>query len=198
MQDPHFLHSSTGSSPSKLMLGRTLWSHLDLLRPDDKCKEQQAQDQQQQSHDAHSAVRQFTVDDCVYAKNYSTGPLRLPGRVVGLQGTAMFRIRLGDGRIIVRHLDQLRPRVGDSPCDTTTSTNATGYELIGDDSRAPLDEPETVSEPKNSVEREPSLSAAAQESADRAEEPGTLGDVPAPSVEQLELPAEVNTQPQVR
>ena len=179
------------------MWGKKLRSHLDLLRPDDKRKEQQAQDRQQQSHDAHSAVRQFTVDDCVDARNYSTGPLWLPGRVVGLQGTAMFRIRLGDGRIIVRYLDQLRPRVGDS-CDTTTSTKATGDELIGDDSRAPLDEPETVNEPKDSVEREPSSPAAARESADRPEEPGMLGDVSVPAVEQLELPAEVNTEPQVR
>ena len=191
-------HSSTGSSPSELMWGRKLRSHLDLLRPDDKRKEQQAQDWQQQSHDAHSAVRQFTVEDCVYARNYSTGPMWLPGRVVGLQGTAMFRIRLGDGHTIVRHLDQLRPRVGDSSCDTTISAEGTGDEFIGDDSRALLKEPETVSEPKDSVEREPLSPAAAREPSDRVEDPGTLGDVPVPGGEQLGLPAEVNTQPPVR
>ena len=77
--------------------------------------------------------------------------------------------------------------MGDSSCDTTTSTKATGDELIGDDSMAPLDELETVNEPKHSVESEPSSPAAARESTDRAEEPGTLGDVPVPAVEQLEL-----------
>ena len=76
-------HSSTGLSPSELMWGRTLRSQLDLLQPDPSRKAQQAQDQQKQSHDAHSTERQFNLNDTVYARNYSTGPRWLPGYVVG-------------------------------------------------------------------------------------------------------------------
>ena len=103
-------HSSTGLSPAKLMWGRTLRSQLDLLLPDSSRKAQQALDRQKQSHDAHSTERQFNLNDTVYARNYRTGPLWLPGCVVGLQGSAMYEICLSDSRVICRHVDQLRPR----------------------------------------------------------------------------------------
>ena len=89
-------HTSTGTSPSELMWGRTLRSPLDLLLPDPSQKVEQAQDRQRKSHDAHSSAREFNVSDVVYARNYSSGPRWLPGRVVELQGKAMCKVQLGD------------------------------------------------------------------------------------------------------
>ena len=87
-------HSSIGSSPAELMWGRTLTSKLDLLRPDVDQKAQQATDCQKSSHDGHSSQRQFAVNETVYARNYSSGPQWLPGKIVSLQGNVMYCVRL--------------------------------------------------------------------------------------------------------
>ena len=104
-------HSTTGSSPSELMWGRRLRSKLDLLLPDGERRSQEAQDRQKRAHDSHAVDRQFNVSDTVYARNYGEGQQWLPGRVVGLQGSAMYRVRLDNDHVIVRHVDQLRHRV---------------------------------------------------------------------------------------
>ena len=50
----------------------------------------------------------------MYARNYSQGPLWLPGVVLNLEGSVMYQIRLNDNRVIRRHIDQMRPRVSGS------------------------------------------------------------------------------------
>ena len=109
-------HSSLGSSPAELMWGRTLRSRLDLLRPDTDKRAQQAIDRQRLAYDSSSPNRQFAINDTVYARNYGSGPQWLPGHIVDFQGTAMYVVKLRDNREMVRHIDQLRPRlcVGES------------------------------------------------------------------------------------
>ena len=65
--------STTGHSPSDLLFGRRLRSHLDLLRPNLNSKVRQKQNSQKQTHDYHAQERSFKVDDPVLAKNYRQG-----------------------------------------------------------------------------------------------------------------------------
>ena len=100
-------HSTMGISPSELMIGRCLHSHLDNLRPDLRRKVQRSQEKQKGVHDSHSRVRNFRVGDKVYARNYSGIPTWIAGTVSGLEGVLNYRVQLADGREIRRHADQL-------------------------------------------------------------------------------------------
>ena len=107
-------HSSTGVSPAELMFGRKLRSQLDLVKPDLGRKVRQTQDRQSKGHDTHAKPRSFAVGDTVYTRNYAQGPKWLPGTVVEIEGLVLLHIKLSDGRILRRHIDQVRPRsVGD-------------------------------------------------------------------------------------
>ena len=66
--------STTGESPAQLRWGRSLRSHLDLLRPDVAAKVHAAQSRQKIQHDQHSRMRQVEVGDSVSVQNYSRGP----------------------------------------------------------------------------------------------------------------------------
>ena len=50
----------------------------------------------------------FSVGDMVYARNFSSGPTLLEGRVLEVRGPLSFRIELGGGRIVWHHIDQIR------------------------------------------------------------------------------------------
>ena len=104
------------------MWGRRLRSKLDLVLPDAERRSQEAQDRQKRSHDCDSADRHFGVNDTVYVRNYGVGQQWLPGRVVGLQGSVMYRVRLDNNDVIIRHVDQLRHRVATT--DSTDSSNS--------------------------------------------------------------------------
>ena len=114
-------HSSTGSSPAELMMGRKLRTQLDLMHPDPRKKVQQSMDQQKKSHNAHARNRQFAVHDSVYVRNYGSGPLWLPGHIVSCEGTVMYQVRLSDDRIVRRHADQLRARISSTEQESSTS-----------------------------------------------------------------------------
>ena len=117
-------HSSLGSSPSELMWGRTLRSKLDLLRPDVDKRAQEATDRQRLAHDSRAPDREFAVNDTVYARNYGSGPRWVPGSIVSCQGTAMYVVKLSDNRELVRHVDQLRPRLCSGDSETSAETDA--------------------------------------------------------------------------
>ena len=104
-------HSSTGTSPSELMMGRKLRTQLDLLRPSTSNIVHQSQERQKKAHDRSARPRHFTAGDNVYYRNYRQGPSWLPGVVVDQEGSVLFKIRLPDGKIVRRHVDQLRQRV---------------------------------------------------------------------------------------
>jgi hypothetical protein len=147
------------ASPSELMWGRRLSSKLDMVLPDAELKSQEAQDRQKWSHDSHSADRHFGVNDTVYVRNYGVGQQWLSGRVVGLQGLAMYRVRLDSNHVIIRHVNQLRHRVV-----TTDSTGVDSSDLSDVGVPETGDSTETV---------EPESAETDQTSSDTSETPET-------------------------
>ena len=129
-------HSSTGTSPAEMMWGRRLRSQLDLLHPDSRRSASETEDRQKLVHDAHARPRQFALQETVYARNYGSGPLWLPGLVVGLRGSAMYDIQLSDKRVIRHRVDQLCSRVRNSGEDAGPSDDMLDDLASGDRSEA--------------------------------------------------------------
>ena len=105
-------HSSTGVSPAELMFGRKLKSQLDLIKPDAGKEPRKAQDHQRKGHDAHAKPRSFVVGEAVCTRNYAHGSRWLAGTVVEIEGPVLVHVKLTDGRILRRHVDQVRLRSG--------------------------------------------------------------------------------------
>ena len=51
----------------------------------------------------------------MYAKNYGPGAAWTPGVVTSLHGAMLYSVQLQDGRIVKKHVDQLRGRTETSP-----------------------------------------------------------------------------------
>ena len=100
--------TTTGISPSELLLGHRLRCHLDFIHPNLDAKVRQSQCHQKETHDYHAQDRYLQVGDHVLANNFSSGEPWLKGTVYRKTGPISFTIELTDGRIVTRHLDQLR------------------------------------------------------------------------------------------
>ena len=103
-------HSTTGVPPAELMLGRRLRSKLDLLRPNIRTTVVRRQVAQKENHDGKRWLRTFDIDDEVYAQNFALGRPWLPGVICAVDGPVSYVVRLEDGRIWRRHIDQIRTR----------------------------------------------------------------------------------------
>ena len=66
-------HSTTGISPSELLMSRKLKSRFDLLKPNIATRVIQKQREQKDSHDSHAIGRQFQEGDSVYARDFRQG-----------------------------------------------------------------------------------------------------------------------------
>lgn len=101
-------HSSTGSSPSELLMGRRLRNRLDLYFPTAEKKVIQAQERQKKYHDKSKTLRTFCIGDHVLIKNFrSKKPKWLAGSIVKCSGPLSYHIRLSDGVITRRHVDHI-------------------------------------------------------------------------------------------
>ena len=158
-------HTSTQVSPAELMFGRKLRSHLDLLRPSTGRTVRQVQDQQKKNHDVRSQSRSFVIGESVYARNYGQGSKWLPGLVIETEGSVLFRVCLIDGRIICRHVDQLRSRIGaDGPSeaeeelvDGPSQVNPAGDAAEEVEMRAP--EPDSIETSQGTQTPDPAITS---------------------------------------
>ncbi|XP_060786568.1 LOW QUALITY PROTEIN: uncharacterized protein K02A2.6-like [Neoarius graeffei] len=102
--------STTGLSPAEMLMSRRLRSTLDLLLPDVKSKIRKKQLKQKEHHDTRSKGRSFNSGDVVYIRNYSHGPKWIPAVVDENTGPVSYTVQTGDGRVMRRHVDQIRKR----------------------------------------------------------------------------------------
>ena len=99
----------TGISPSQL-LKRRIRSRLDLLNPILSKKVLDAQNKQKMHHNYHARDRTFAISDPVLCQDYGRGDELLPGHINVNSCPISLQIKLNDGRIMIRHQDQIRHR----------------------------------------------------------------------------------------
>ncbi|XP_036347496.1 uncharacterized protein K02A2.6-like [Rhagoletis pomonella] len=93
-------HATTGRSPAELFFNRQLKTYFDKVHPHELSNVKD-----------NPVVKQTFCDaDLVWIRNYSTGPKWLKGRIYSRTGPVSYKVRLEDGRVIKRHLDQIRSR----------------------------------------------------------------------------------------
>ena len=102
--------STTGVSPSELLLGRRPRSRLDLLKPHTAERVEERQEKQKQHHDLRSRERRFGVGDDVFVRNYHRGNKWIPGVIQQKTGPVSYRVKLANGTIRRCHQDQVRKR----------------------------------------------------------------------------------------
>ena len=103
-------HSTTGTTPAEILLGRRSHSRLYLLKPNIGQKVIDKQQQQKNFHDAHFRERIFSEGEKVFVKNNLKGKKWIPGSIIKQTGPVSFKVTLQDGKTIRCHPDQLRKR----------------------------------------------------------------------------------------
>ena len=103
-------HSTTGISPSELLLNRRPRSKLDLAIPNLTQKVRAKQLKQKIGHDQHAVARKFDVGDNVYVCDLPSKKDWVPGTIESTAGPLSFNVTLMTGQTFRRHADHLRPR----------------------------------------------------------------------------------------
>ena len=126
-------HSTTGTAPAELLLGRRPRCRLDLLHPDTKSKVRHKQEKQKAAHDRKAKLRSMEVRDKVFVKNFSQGPRWLPGWIVDSLGSRSLQVKLADGRVVRRHMDHVRVRsTSDGEQVREAHKDDDGFSLMGE------------------------------------------------------------------
>jgi hypothetical protein len=98
-------HSTTGESPSTMLMGRRLRTKHDLLMPSVKGNVERQQ-QLVIDRTATRNVRSFAEGDCVRVRNYGIGCKWKYGVITEVLGSRHYNIDV-DGNIWKRHVDQI-------------------------------------------------------------------------------------------
>lgn len=131
-------HTTTGQTPSQLLMGRKVKTHMDLLKPDLGATVRYKQALQKEQHDANAKDRIFIEGDPVFVRDVVNRKW-LPGVITDCTGPVSYIIRLEDGRIVRRHQDHIRFRTG--------STQFTEKDLEGYAPRAEIMPAHTTVQP---------------------------------------------------
>ena len=127
-------HTTTNVAPCTLLMGRSLRTRLDMIRPNLDSTVCAAQAKQKQHHDEHSKSREFLPGDNVWTRDFRNNETKwISGVVLQSVGPLSYMIQLDDGTLWKRHIDHIRSRVVrhniDTPISTPTSnTNDTTTE----------------------------------------------------------------------
>ena len=103
-------HSTTGLSPSEMLLGRRPRSRLDLMNPDLAQKVLSNQLQQKRTHDNSKQARSFKVGEEVYVRSFNNINHWIPGSILATTGPLSYKISLANGVVIKRHVDHVKAR----------------------------------------------------------------------------------------
>ncbi|KAL1431340.1 hypothetical protein MTO96_014353 [Rhipicephalus appendiculatus] len=80
--------------------------------------------------DGSRSVRHFYPGDAVYARNYQDGTKWVPGFITSVTGPLSYQVRLSDGSLWRRHVDQIRSRA--SPLDIGGADSDSGGDTADD------------------------------------------------------------------
>jgi hypothetical protein len=99
-------HTTTGETPAKLFMGRTLRTKLDLLKPD--TQKQVSDSQMKLAFSNDRKLREFEIGETVLARDYRSKDKWIRGTIASREGPLMYKIDVGYGILWRRHADQLR------------------------------------------------------------------------------------------
>ncbi len=97
------VHITTGKSPAQLFLGRELRTRITQIAENPKKFEEKQIEEKKK-------IREFEVGDSVLAKNYNRRSNWLLGEILKRVASTVYKVKVKDGRIIIRHVNQLRKR----------------------------------------------------------------------------------------
>lgn len=117
-------HCSTGESPATLMLGRSLRTKLDALRPNREQKMKRVQERQQRA----GTERSLQLGEEIWMRQYRGNEKWLPGKIVKRMGTTDYRVVDESGKETHRHIDQIRQRSRSSLICPTSTTERSSLE----------------------------------------------------------------------
>ena len=100
-------HSTTGRSPSELLLGRNLRSRLHLLRPDQRTDVDSSQYRQREVYNCHVKSRDFFIGDEVWVRSHVKGKEKwILGKIIKQLGPVTFQVECSNA-VIKRHVDHI-------------------------------------------------------------------------------------------
>ena len=109
-------HSTTGIALSELLMHRHLKTRLQLIKPDIGGKVAAQQTRQKGMHDRHAKARFFASGDAAYALRYHGNKESwVHGIIVEQTGPLSYIVRLEDGSVVRRHVDQLQRGITSPP-----------------------------------------------------------------------------------
>lgn len=92
-------HPTTNQSPAMMVFGRQIRSRMDLMLP----SKEESMDKSN-----HNKARQFNIDDRVAVREYMSRDKWRFGSVIERTGDLHYMVRLDDGIIWKRHVNQMR------------------------------------------------------------------------------------------
>lgn len=93
-----------------LLQKRNLRSRLDLLRSDHVLENRVRDAQYRQMQATQGSARDLAAGDAVWARDYTGTEKWVKGTIVGKEGTRRYTLDNGEGRRLVRHIDQIKRR----------------------------------------------------------------------------------------
>jgi len=88
--------AATKETPCVLLMGRSLHTRLDLLKPNHETQVVDRQAQQKVNHDEHSKKQEFTDGQFVLVKNFCPGPKWMPRVIVEILGPLSYQVKFND------------------------------------------------------------------------------------------------------
>ena len=104
-------HATTGVSPDELFLKRELRTRFDLMLPNAKEQVMSKQAKQKAQHDKHAKSRSLVPGAAVLARDYGGADKWVSGIILQRLGPITYSVEISNGRIVKRHINQLKPRV---------------------------------------------------------------------------------------
>lgn len=121
-------HCSTKETPAKLFLGRSVRTRFDMIKP--PILKEEFVNSQEKSIQNHKGKRflEFKSGQNIYIRDYTNPnkPKWAQATVKEKVGTLSYNCILTNNRVIRRHLDQIRPRLGDKVEQIVDSTRMQG------------------------------------------------------------------------
>jgi hypothetical protein len=165
--------TTTGVAPCELLNKRLLRSRLDLLRPSMHAKLCRKQEEQVEGN---KTARKFQEGDSVIVRNYSQGLKWVAGSVVSVDGERSYTVKLTNGALVKRHVDQMRKGIVKGSWEVVVEDTRDKVPIVTEE----VDGGKSVTTPRELVSEQPAPSTDPdiESSAEMSLEPALVPQAP--------------------